>query len=129
MLPDQTASQLAWITTLQIAFFFACGPAVGKLVDVYGSRAVIAPFAALAVISLGTLSLCSEYYQVLLAQGVAFGIAVSGTCLPAIVTVSQWFSTKRGLAVGVASCGSSVGKRIKFSSGPLPFFLFWLCSA
>ncbi|KKZ68780.1 hypothetical protein EMCG_00993 [[Emmonsia] crescens] len=107
MLPGKNSSQLAWITTLQIAFFFACGPAVGKLVDVYGSRPVIAPFAALAVISLGMLSLCTEYYQVLLAQGVAFGIAVSGTCLPAIVTVSQWFSTKRGLAVGVASCGSS----------------------
>ncbi|EEQ90051.2 MFS transporter [Blastomyces dermatitidis ER-3] len=109
MLPSKNSSQLAWITTLQIAFFFACGPAVGKLVDVYGSRPVIAPFAALAVISLGMLSLCTQYYQVLLAQGVAFGIAVSGTCLPAIVTVSQWFSTKRGLAVGVASCGSSVG--------------------
>ncbi|KAK2741087.1 hypothetical protein FQN55_008491 [Onygenales sp. PD_40] len=109
MLREKTTSQLAWITTLQIAIFFACGPAVGKLVDVYGSRPVIAPFAALAVFSLGMLSMCTEYYQVLLAQGVAFGIAVSGTCLPAIVTVSQWFSTKRGLAVGLASCGSSVG--------------------
>ncbi|EEH22759.1 hypothetical protein PABG_04970 [Paracoccidioides brasiliensis Pb03] len=109
MLPEKNSSQLAWITTLQIAFFFVCGPAVGKLVDVYGSRPVIAPFAVLAIISLGMLSLCTEYYQVILAQGVAFGIAVSGTCLPAIVTVSQWFSTKRGLAVGLASCGSSLG--------------------
>lgn len=79
------------------------------MVDTYGPRKVIAPFAALAVIALGLLSLCKEYWQIMLCQGLAFGLACSGTTLPAVVTVSQWFSTRRGLAVGVASCGSSFG--------------------
>lgn len=63
----------------------------------------------MAVVALGLLSLCKEYYQIMLCQGLLFGLACSGTSLPAVVSVSQWFSTKRGLAVGVASCGSSFG--------------------
>lgn len=50
-----------------------------------------------------------EYWQVLLCQGLGFGLACSGTTLPAVVCVTQWFSSRRGLAVGLASCGSSFG--------------------
>ncbi|KAK8208644.1 MFS transporter [Phyllosticta capitalensis] len=109
LLPNKSSQQLAWITTLQVFLLFALGPPVGHLVDKYGSRPVIAPFAALGVLALGLLSLCKEYYQIMLCQGLLFGLATSGTTLPAVVSVSQWFSTKRGLAVGLASSGSSFG--------------------
>lgn len=114
------------------------GIPVGYLVDMYGTRPVVAPFAALGITSLGLLSLCTKYYQLLLAQGFAFGLACGGTTLPAIMCeypspthallaiinikaytnvlflaglegVTQWFTTKRGLAVGLASTGSSFG--------------------
>ncbi|KAH8819178.1 MFS transporter [Xylogone sp. PMI_703] len=109
LLPDKSASQLAWITTIQIFFFFVFGPPVGRLVDVFGARLAIAPFAALGIIAVGLLSLCKEYYQIMLCQGVLFGLACSGTTIPAVVNVSKWFSTRRGLAVGISSCGSSIG--------------------
>ncbi|KAK8162236.1 major facilitator superfamily domain-containing protein [Phyllosticta citrichinensis] len=109
LLPNKSSQQLAWITTLQVFLLFALGPPVGHLVDKYGSRPVIAPFAALGILALGLLSLCKEYYQIMLCQGLLFGLACSGTTLPAVVSVSQWFSTKRGLAVGIASSGSSFG--------------------
>ncbi|KAK7529475.1 MFS transporter [Phyllosticta citribraziliensis] len=109
LLPNKSSQQLAWITTLQVFLLFALGPPVGHLVDKYGSRPVIAPFAALGILALGLLSLCKEYYQIMLCQGFLFGLACSGTTLPAVVSVSQWFSTKRGLAVGIASSGSSFG--------------------
>jgi MCP family monocarboxylic acid transporter-like MFS transporter 10 len=110
MLKDQTSSALAWITTLQIFLLFMFGPAVGKMIDVYGCRRTLPPFSIGAVFSVCMLSLCTKYWQVMLAQGVAFGLAAAGLSLPAMATATQWFSTKKGLAVGIVSAGSSLGK-------------------
>ncbi|KAK7710018.1 hypothetical protein SLS57_008516 [Botryosphaeria dothidea] len=109
LLADQSSSSLAWITTLQVFLLFMFGPFVGKLVDAYGCRKIIGPFSVLAVFSVCMLSLCKTYWQVMLAQGVAFGFATSGLSLPAMTLATQWFSTRRGLAVGIVSCGSSLG--------------------
>lgn len=86
------------------------GPAVGKLIDVYGCRRTLPPFSIMAVFSVCMLSLCTKYWQVMLAQGVAFGLAAAGLSLPAMATATQWFSTKKGLAVGIVSAGSSLGE-------------------
>lgn len=109
LLPGQSSSSLAWITTLQIFLLFILGPFIGKLIDTHGSRAILAPFSAMAVFSVCMLSLCKTYWQIILAQGVAFGLATSGLSLPAMTLATQWFSTRRGLAVGMVSCGSSLG--------------------
>lgn len=110
MFKDESSSALAWITTLQIFLLFMFGPAVGKLIDVYGCRKLLPPFSVFAVFSVCMLSLCKQYWQVMLAQGVAFGLAAAGLSLPAMATATQWFSTKKGLAVGIVSSGSSLGK-------------------
>ncbi|KAM5432747.1 hypothetical protein MferCBS31731_007371 [Microsporum ferrugineum] len=109
MFKEQSSSSLAWITTLQIFLLFLFGPAVGKLIDVYGCRKTLPPFSIMAVFSVCMLSLCTQYWQVMLAQGVAFGFAAAGLSLPAMATATQWFSTKKGLAVGIVSAGSSLG--------------------
>ncbi|KAF5246703.1 hypothetical protein FANTH_6773 [Fusarium anthophilum] len=109
MFMNQSSSALAWITTLQIFVLFMFGPAVGKMIDVYGCRKILLPFSIMAVFSVCMLSLCTKYWQVMLAQGVAFGLAAAGLSLPAMATATQWFSTKKGLAVGIVSAGSSLG--------------------
>ncbi|VTT66036.1 unnamed protein product [Fusarium fujikuroi] len=109
MFKDHSSSALAWITTLQIFMLFMFGPAVGKMIDVYGCRKTLLPFSIMAVFSVCMLSLCTKYWQVMLAQGVAFGLAAAGLSLPAMATATQWFSTKKGLAVGIVSAGSSLG--------------------
>ncbi|KAJ5958931.1 uncharacterized protein N7479_006081 [Penicillium vulpinum] len=109
MLPEYSASQLGWIATIAVFLIFGFGIPIGALVDRYGTRPVVAPFVALGIVSLGLLSLCKTYWQIVLSQGVAFGLACSGTTLPAVICVTQWFSTRRGLAVGLASSGSSFG--------------------
>ena len=92
------------------------GPAVGKLVDIYGCRKVIPPFSILAVFAVCMLSLCKEYWQVILAQGVVFGLAAAELSLPALATATQWFSSKKGLAVGIVASGSSLGKKCPIES-------------
>ncbi|KAH8593313.1 major facilitator superfamily domain-containing protein [Bisporella sp. PMI_857] len=109
LLADHTSAQLAWITTFQVFLLFFLGPPVGIMIDAFGPRKILIPFSILCVFSVFMLSLCKEYYQVMLAQGIAFGIGTAGVSLPAMVVVSQWFSSKRGLAVGIVSSGSSLG--------------------
>ncbi|KZF25224.1 putative MFS transporter [Xylona heveae TC161] len=109
MLSYKSSSSLAWITTLQIFLLFFFGPVVGMLIDAIGPRPILIPFSTLCVFAIFMLSLCKNYWQVMLAQGVAFGFGTSGVSMPAMVLVSQWFSTKKGLAVGIVSAGSSFG--------------------
>ncbi|KAK2616884.1 hypothetical protein QQS21_000262 [Conoideocrella luteorostrata] len=109
LLKDQNSSSLAWITTLQVFLLFMLGPAVGKMIDVYGCRKTLPPFSIMVVFASCMMSLCTKYWQFMLAQGVAFGIGAAGLSLPAMATATQWFSTKKGLAVGIVSAGSSLG--------------------
>ncbi|EWZ39320.1 hypothetical protein FOZG_08455 [Fusarium oxysporum Fo47] len=74
MFKDQSSSALAWMTTLQIFMLFMFGPAVGKMIDVYGCRKTLLPFSIVAVFSVCMLSLCTKYWQVMLTQGVTFGL-------------------------------------------------------
>jgi MFS family permease len=55
------------------------------------------------------VSICKEYYQLFLAQGLLLGIGISLTFCPAIATVSAYFSHNRGLAMGITISGSSLG--------------------
>lgn len=54
-------------------------------------------------------SLCKEYYQFMLAQGVLGGLTDGIMFSPAMAAVSHYFHTKRGTAMGVTVSGSSLG--------------------
>jgi len=53
-------------------------------------------------------SLCTEYYQFMLAQGVLGGLANGLTYTPTLTAVNQYFFKRRPLAMGIASSGSSL---------------------
>lgn len=63
------------------------------------------------LITLGMMmiSLSTEYYQVLLAQGVCIGIGTGCLFIPSITLLPQYFKRKRALANGIAASGSSIG--------------------
>src|SRR5436190_6430248 len=54
-------------------------------------------------------SLCYEYWQFVLTQGVLMGIAIGLLQFPAFAAVSQYFDKKRAAALGVVVSGSSIG--------------------
>jgi MFS family permease len=54
-------------------------------------------------------SLCKEYYQFFLAQGVLGGISMGMVMAPAMASIGQYFHKNRGAAMGLAVGGSSLG--------------------
>lgn len=89
---------------------FFLGTVTGILVDAVGPRPVVAAAGFLSLLGICMLSLCKENWQIILAQRICFGTGAAGLFLPSMVAVGQWFSTKKGLAMGIVASGSSVGE-------------------
>lgn len=54
-------------------------------------------------------SLCSQYYQLFLSQAILLGASMSFILTPCIAVVSRRVPHRRGLALGIAVGGSSIG--------------------
>ena len=84
-------------------------PLVGRIVGLYGARAVMVPAAlvvGLCLMLLARLTSLWQLYVLRLGVGVAFTALAH---IPVNVTISRWFVRKRGRAMGIAMIGSSVG--------------------
>ncbi len=84
-------------------------PLVGRIVGIYGARAVMVPAAlvvGLCLMLLARLTSLWQLYALRLGVGVAFTALAH---IPVNVTISRWFVRKRGRAMGIAMIGSSVG--------------------
>ncbi|KAH7303926.1 major facilitator superfamily domain-containing protein [Stachybotrys elegans] len=108
-LRDYSSSEISWIPSLQIFFMSFLGPIIGRIYDRYGLRILVIVGSFMHVFGLMMASLSSEYYQLLLSQGVCSAIGVAAVFICAITVISEWFSTRRGLAFGVMATGASVG--------------------
>ncbi|KAJ3318499.1 hypothetical protein HDV06_000432 [Boothiomyces sp. JEL0866] len=85
------------------------GIIAGQLADKIGYAKVSA---AGSVIMFGALFIASysdSYLQLLMAQGVMFGLGAALSYNPAISILSHWFQKRRGFAAGLAASGTGVG--------------------
>ncbi|BCS23910.1 MCT family MFS transporter [Aspergillus puulaauensis] len=107
-LHDESASAISWIGSLQSFFLFGSSLVGGPLFDRYGAK-VIYPPTLVFVFTIFMTSLCKEYYQFMLAQGVLGGVSQGLIMSPAMAATPQYFNKKRGTAMGIAVAGSSIG--------------------
>jgi len=61
------------------------------------------------VFSLMMISLCQEFYQFLLAQGILLGISMALATWPMLALVGQYIKVRRAAAMGIVLAGSSMG--------------------
>ncbi|GKT93787.1 major facilitator superfamily transporter [Colletotrichum tofieldiae] len=117
LLSNYSPSTISWIPSLQIFFMMALtididghqGPVIGQLYDNYGPRWLILVGTFLHVFGLMMTSLSTQYWQILLAQGICSAIGVAAIFQPALNTIHGWFNVNRGAAFGLLSTGSSIG--------------------
>lgn len=70
---------------------------------------IIRPAAVIYIFAVMMVSLCTEYWHFMLAQGLLLGIGMGGLMFPTMGALSQAFDKKRATAFGLAIAGSSVG--------------------
>lgn len=63
----------------------------------------------LYVVSIMLTSVCKEYHQFVLAQGILGGLSNGMTIFPAMSAGPQYFNKRRAAAMGIGIAGSSLG--------------------
>lgn len=81
----------------------------GYLTDRWGPRAVIALGGLFLGAGLAGMSLTSALWHPYVLYGLVAALGMSTTYVPCNATVAKWFVRRRGLAVGLASAGGSLG--------------------
>ncbi|KAK7994308.1 hypothetical protein PG991_015896 [Apiospora marii] len=106
--PHVSSSAISWIGSVQGALLMMGGVVSGPLFDMGHLRLLLATGHGLVVLGMFLTSVCTQYYQLLLAQGVCVGLGCGLLYLPAAAAVGQWFEKRRALAMGVQSVGSPI---------------------
>ena len=81
----------------------------GRLTDSLGPRRVIGLGGVLLGLGIMATSQISAQWQLYLCYGIVAALGMSTAYIPCNMTVIRWFHGKRGLALGIASCGASCG--------------------
>src|SRR5881409_2498281 len=81
----------------------------GAVSDRLGSRAVTIAGGALLGLGLVVSSQATALWQLHVSFGLAVGFAAGAFLTPLSATATKWFTTNRGLAVGIVSAGGGAG--------------------
>lgn len=102
-------SAVAWIGTIQVWILFNVGTFSGRATDAGFFKLTFALGAIISCIGIFMLSLCTQYWQVFLAQGVCIGIGFGLVFVPSLALVSTYFLKNRSIALGIMVTGSATG--------------------
>jgi len=105
----RSPSDVSWVGTFQGFLLFLVGILTGPLYDMGYFRELILVGTFLVTFGMMMTSLSTEYYQIFLAQGVVVGLGAGCLFVPSVAVASQYFTTRRALAVGITASGGSVG--------------------
>ncbi|KAL4747882.1 major facilitator superfamily domain-containing protein [Aspergillus terricola var. indicus] len=98
-----------WIFGLFTFLTFFRGIQIGPIFDARGPRLLVFLGAILIMVMVVGVGFCREYWQFILAMGVAGGVRTSLIFTPSIAAVGHFFRKKRSLATGIAVSGGSIG--------------------
>ncbi|KAL3481358.1 monocarboxylate permease-like protein [Aspergillus californicus] len=109
LLASNSSSEISWIGSTQAFLMFILSLVVGPIVDTGYLRSLLGVGSLLTVLGLFMTSLCDQYWQVFLAQGLTMGLGFGCLYVPAPTIVSQYFHKNTALAMGASSAGSAIG--------------------
>lgn len=104
------------------------GLVTGPIFDAGHLRGLVLVGSLAFVVGMMMTSICKEYSQVVLAQGLVVGLGSGCMLLPSVAVMPQYFITRRAFATGIGAAGSSVGESTLFSSALSANMLFQVVS-
>ena len=102
-------ASLAGAFSLYAFTYSGCGVLAGRLTDRLGPRAVIALGGGFLGLGLMAMSQVTALWQPFVLYGGVAALGMSTAYVPCTATIVRWFVERRGLAVGIASAGGSLG--------------------
>ncbi|SMR54570.1 unnamed protein product [Zymoseptoria tritici ST99CH_1E4] len=109
LLPTTSNSTIAWIGTLTSFLLCASPILLGPIFDTGSPRLLVLSGSISVVIGIMMTSLCTHYYQLMLAQGICCGLGGGCLFITATSILPSYFTTKRALVMGIAASGASCG--------------------
>lgn len=107
--PGASHLEYAFVGCLSLGATLAVSPIATVAVREFGTKPTLLLGTVLQTASLILASFSLQYWHLVLTQGVLFGIGMGFMFVPTAGIIAQWFTTKRSLANGIATCGSGLG--------------------
>ncbi|KAK4551798.1 hypothetical protein LTR86_010884 [Recurvomyces mirabilis] len=107
--PSATPLDYAFVGSLSISCAMLVSPLATYGVRVLGTKPTLFIGIFFETLSLIGASFATKIWHLFLSQGICFGIGMGFLFIPSVGIVPQWFTTKRSLANGFATCGSGLG--------------------
>ncbi|KAJ5797808.1 uncharacterized protein N7503_007104 [Penicillium pulvis] len=105
----RSSSDISWIGAIQATMLLMVGFITGPIYDRGNLRLLLIIGSFGIVFGHMMLSLCKTYGEVLLAQGFCVGIGAGCLFVPCVSVLPTYFSSRLGMALGLAVSGSSLG--------------------
>jgi hypothetical protein len=109
ILPGIPPSTISWIGSVQAFLMFFLGAFSGRALDAGYFLPTVLVGIFFQLVGIFTMSFASKYWQLFLTQGILTGIGGGIFFCPAMGLLSTYFQKRRGLALGLATTGNSMG--------------------
>jgi peptide chain release factor 1 len=105
-LPPSTVS---WVGSIQVCLIFLVGTVSGRAFDAGYFYHALAVGSLLQLGGIFAMSAATQYWQLLLAQGVCQGLGAGIVFAPTVANTSTYFQRRRVMAISLGACGTSTG--------------------
>lgn len=102
-------SDISWVGSLSLFLLFFLGTLSGPIMDRGYLRHLLVAGCGFQILGVFTTSAVSQYWQLVLSQGIVQGIGNGLLFTPCIALVSTYFTKRRAFALSLAACGAPVG--------------------
>lgn len=106
---NRSSSNIAWVGSLQLSLLFFIGTLSGRAMDAGYFRLLLTLGCSLQLLGIFATSAVTQFWQLVLSQGIAQGIGNGLLFTPLVALVSTYFKKRRALALGMAACGAPTG--------------------
>ncbi len=105
-------STISWIGSVQVFLTFLLGAFSGRLLDAGLFIPTFIVGAVLQLLGMFLTSISTQYWQLMLTQGVLSGVGGGIFFTPSLALVATYFNKRRSVALGFATMGNAAGGMI-----------------